>query len=281
VTVDVLTGMARAIRGTLGLVVVVVMTGCTSDLRAIREFATVSAESARYEELVDDYVGFPQRKKLYQGPTLHPQLEDEHKAREFQRNLLLLRLGIIREYMDALGALAADDLVVFDQQVEGLTQNISAMPGVSKEEVETYSGLGKALSKAATNHWRQKELRDLIENSHGAFDSAINMLKKFVQVGPVADADDERIVANRYYKDAIRSSNDSGAKIALEEWRRYHLAEIKGRAISATDYVAVLEEIKGGHQRLYDQRNQLDSKALAVEIREIAKQVKNLYMNVK
>lgn len=276
-----LTATARAARVTLSLVVVVVMTGCAPDLRAIREFATVSAESARYQELVDDYVGFPGRKKLYQATALHQQLEADQKAREAQRNLLLLRLGIVREYMDALGALAADDLVVFDKQVEGLTQNISAIPGVSKDEVETYSGLGKALSKAVTKHWRQKELRDLVGESHDVFDSAIRMLKKFVHIGPMADADEERLVANRYYEDAIRSSNDSGAKIALEEWHRYRLAEIERRSKSATDYVAVLETIKRGHQRLYDERNQLDTKALAVEIREIAKQVKNLYLNVK
>lgn len=84
--------------------------GCT-DLKAIQDFAALSADSAEYTTLVNDYIESPQRQKRYQPESRHTKLEQMVQERADQKSTLLIRHAVIEQYMATLGALAADEVV--------------------------------------------------------------------------------------------------------------------------------------------------------------------------
>ena len=74
----------------------------------------------QYSHLVSAYADTPARLKRYEPQSQWPVLDRQTTEREAQRERLLLRQKLIQEYMDALGQLAADDLVSYDNQLDAL-----------------------------------------------------------------------------------------------------------------------------------------------------------------
>ena len=72
--------------------------GCV-DLKAIQDFANISAESAEYTTLVYNYLDFPDRQKRYQPENRHAQLDAMAQERLARKTELLLRHHVIEEYM--------------------------------------------------------------------------------------------------------------------------------------------------------------------------------------
>jgi len=84
--------------------------GC-ADLKSIRKFADSAADTASYTGLTADYIGGPARMKGYEeSPERKAELEKESAAREKQEKALLGLHRGVQDYMNAIGALASDDL---------------------------------------------------------------------------------------------------------------------------------------------------------------------------
>ena len=249
--------------------------GC-ANLEAIREFAAISARSAEYTGLVDQYVDTPVRQKRFQPDDQQDRLEQMRRLRASQRERLLLRQALVAEYMDALGKLAADEIVDYDSGIDDLGRAVVANNFAGEHDADAFASLTKTLLRAATDTWRQKQLQKLITESNAPFQEVLGALKRIVDQDFAGDIENEKLAMTKHYETLIRSSNDRAGISALEEWRDARFAEADARARAISSYSQVLSTIASGHQQLYDRRDDLGSPELIRQLKLYAKDLGKL-----
>lgn len=273
--------IARSRPATVFLLVVLVLTQGCADLSAIREFANISSESAQYTKLVTDYVESPTRQKRYQPPSQHERLDRIAATRAAQQDRLLLRQSLIEEYMDTLGRLAADEAVTYDKELDALGNAVKEKKLANAKEADAFSAVAKVLVKGVTDHWRQKQLKELIATSNEPFQVVVESLQVFVESGSGGDLLDEKAAIQSYYDTLDRASNDKAGKEALKEWRDLHLAAIDARMKAIESYAQILRKIAEGHQKLYDGRDDFSKELLLRDMRRYSKDLKRLFNEIR
>jgi hypothetical protein len=255
-------------------------TGC-ADLSAIQEFASISVRSAEYTGLVDRYVDSPARQKRFQPADQQDRLDQMTRQRAAQRDRLLLRLGLVSEYMNALGKLAGDDVVDYDNGIEGLERAVVENKFAGDRDADAFASVSRVLLRVCTDSWRKKELRTLITDSNEPFQKVVGALEDIVGQDFSRDVENEKLAMTNYYQTLIHSSSDRAGKAALEEWQDTRLAEAGARARADSCYAQVLSRIAAGHQQLYEKRDDLGSRELVRQLRQYADELRKLFNSIK
>lgn len=257
-----------------------VLAGC-ADLSAIKEFANISSQSADYTALVNEYVAFPSRQKRYMPVSQHSHLTQIAADREIQKERLLLRLKLIDEYMQALGQLAADDLVNYDTRIDALGKAVSENKFADPKETGAFADMAKVLTRAATDAWRKSKIKELVEAANGPLQIVIKNLKQVVDEGFGGDIETEKATVQTYYRTLVMKSADPAGIEAVKEWEEVRLASITERQNSIRTYSQILTKISEAHQKLYDNRHEITSKILLSQIQQYAKDLGKLYKDIK
>lgn len=272
--------IAPRILASLLLVFPLFGTGC-ADLSAIQEFASISVRSAEYTGLVDRYVASPARQKRFQPADQQEHLDQMTRQRAAQRDRLLLRLGLVSEYMNALGKLAGDDVVDYDNGIEGLERAVVENKFAGDRDADAFASVSRVLLRVCTDSWRKKELRTLITDSNEPFQKVVGALEDIVGQDFSRDVENEKLAMTNYYQTLIHSSSDRAGKAALEEWQDTRLAEAGARARADSSYAQVLSRIAAGHQQLYEKRDDLGSRELIRQLRQYANELRKLLNSIK
>jgi hypothetical protein len=251
-----------------GLLLLGLTQGCV-DLKAIQDFANISAESAEYTALVDNYVEFPNRQKRYQPADRHAQLDAMAQDRMTQKAELLLRQGIIEEYMETLGKLAADEIVDQSEELSQLTANLQNQAGTNPAETEAFGKIAGILTKAVSDGWRKRQLQELIEQSNDPLQIILKSLKHIVVDGFGGDDQNEQFAIQSYYQTKIAQSNDPA------------VAALADHTHTIQTYAALLGEISEGHQKLFDARKDLGTEQVLQQIQQSVKELKDLLDTIK
>ena len=254
--------------------------GCV-DLSAVRDFAAISAESAQYTKLVNDYVSSPERQKRYQPPNQHATLDAEKEKRKNQKDLLLGRHAIIQEYTEALGNLASDELVNYDKDIDTLGKAVTNNKFAGEKDADAAAAISKILVRAVTDNWRKGKIQELIAESNKNFQTAIGALQDIVLGGFSMDLEIESTALGKYYMKNIMESKDPAGIAALKEWQQLRIARLEERAQAIEAFSQILKKISEGHQNLYDGRDDLDRDLLIKEIRRYSKDLRSLLNTIK
>jgi hypothetical protein len=255
--------------------------GCSTNLKAIQDFAYLSAESAEYTALVDEYLEFPNRQKRYQPPSRHVSLETMSQERATQKTALLLRQSIVETYMNSLGRLAADEIVDNTEELGNLSAALQNHADSNPQETEAYKKMAGILTKATTDRWRQRQLRDLIEQSNPPIQGILGALQQIVSNGFGGDLPTEQAAVQNYYSTLIMESNDPAGKAALAEWKELRISQVQERAQAVQTYRTILDKISDGHQQLFDRRQDLDSKQVLQQVAQSVKDLRTLLETIK
>lgn len=254
--------------------------GCV-DLKAINDFAKISAESAEYTSLVDHYLDSPIRQKRYQPQDRHLQLDTMAQERLAQRPELLVRHEVIEEYMKALENLASDEIVDQSQELSSLTDSLQNQTGTSPTETEAFGKMANVITNAISDKWRKRQIHELIERSNGPLQTIVKSLQQVLSNGFAGDNQNEQLAIQSYYRTKIAQSTDPAGIAALMEWKEYREGKLAVHNRALQSYVAVLDEISNGHQKLYDQRGDLGAKSLLAQIKHSANKLEDLYSAIK
>lgn len=253
-----------------------VLGGCT-DLTAVQKFAAISADSAAYTGLVGEYVAIQQQIARYAPrEKARREAEEKSKARAAQVPELLALHSTVTEYMQALGALAADDLVNYDEQIDGLGAQVASAKFASQDTADAAGKVAKLIARAATDAWRRGEIRNLIGASNEPLQVVVGAMRTSVD-GLLVEQKNEDDQISSYFETTRRNSSDRAGKAALAEWRIQRTAEVTKRRKAAVDYKKILDDIGNGHQELYDHRNDLEAEALVKNLERYTKELKALY----
>ncbi len=254
--------------------------GCV-DLRAIQDFANISAESAEYTSLIENYVDFPQRQKRYQPANQHARLDAMSQERMTRKTALLLRHEIIEEYMEALGQLAADEIVDTSKEIAQLTTTLESQVGTNSAETKAFGKIAGILTKAISDGWRKRQLQKLIGQSNDPLQTILKSLKQIEANGFAGDDQNEQLAIHTYYRTKIAQSNDPAGIAALMEWKELRVSALADHTKTIQTYAALIDKISEGHQKLYDERKDLAKAELVKQITQSVKELKDLLKTIK
>lgn len=255
--------------------------GCTTNLKAIQDFASLSAESAQYTTLVDDYLDFPQRQKRYQPPSRHAHLDAMAQDRASQKTSLLLRQSIIETYMKSLGRLAADEVVDNTEELAQLSAALESQAPTTPKEAEAFKKIAGIVTTVAVKRWRQDQLQNLIEQANTPIQQVLESLHHIVSDGFGGDFQTEEAAIQNYYMTLTMESQDPAGKAALAEWKDLRMSQVHERSEAVQIYGKVLDQISDGHQRLFDQRQNLTKKEVLQEVGKSVKDLRSLLETIK
>ena len=258
--------------------VVLTASGCVS-LGAVRDFASTSSDAVQYSHLVSAYAGTPARLKRYEPPSQWPVLDRQTTEREAQRDRLLLRQKLIQEYMDALGQLAADDLVSYDlvsddNQLDVLGNAVKNAKFDDQSEAAAFSAVSKLLVGAVTDRWRRGKVVSLIEQTEAPFQVVMEAMITIVGTDFGSDVANERVALDKYYGTLQREGKDPAGLAALAEWREMREAQLRDRDSAIASYTTVLKTIAAGHHKLYESRHELSKPEIKAEIHRYTRRLK-------
>ena len=254
---------------------------CTANLASVRDFADTSFDAAQYSQLVVAYVDTPTRLKRYEPPSQWPELDRQASERLAQRQPLLLRHTLVKEYMSALGQLAADGLPIYDNELDELGKALQEAKFADEGEATAFAAVSKLLVTAATDRWRRDKLETLIGQSNAPFQVVVGAMVKTVEQGFTGDAAIERIALDKYYTTLQREGKDPAGLAALAEWREFRTNELATHEEAVRNYVVVLKTIGQGHQKLYETRTQLSKAEVEADIQRYANRLKQAFNAVK
>lgn len=238
------------------------LTAACTDLSAVRDFATLSAETGAYRGVVQTFAEHPARMVRYR-PQLAPVFEANRAAREAEREGLIALQETLTAYMSSLGKLAADETITF--QTAPLAQAAAKAGAIAPETVAPVSAVADLLLRAAAGAWRQREVVAIIDGANAPLQVIVAALKR--TVGAVADEEAaERTGIEQFYGTLERRSSDPAARQAMREWREVRDGDVIAQRSSREAFLKAIDAIGRGHQVLYDNRNQL---SLAETIRQI------------
>lgn len=255
--------------------------GCTTNLKPVQDFANLSAESAQYTTLVDEYLDFPQRQKRYQPPDRHANLDAMAQDRANQQTALLLRQSLIETYMKSLGRLAADEVVDNTEELAQLSTTLESQTPTSPQEAEAFKKIAGIVTTVAVKRWRQDQLQNLIEQANAPIQQVLESLHRIVSDGFGGDLQTEEAAIQNYYMTIIMESQDPAGKAALAEWKDLRMSQVHKRSEAVQIYGTVLDRISEGHQRLFDQRQNLTKKEVLHQVKNSVKDLRALLQTFK
>jgi hypothetical protein len=254
--------------------------GC-ADLSAITEFASTSARSAQFTKLVTDYLESPLRQKRYQPVSNAARLDSMAKRREAQGPVLLTRIAVIGKYMKALGKLASDEAVDYDESIEKVGEGSVEAKLIDESDADALTAVSRLILRLSTEGWRRNKLKELITEANPSFQRVVLSLKTIVNDDFADDLEVERDVIDHYYVTLIDVSHDSAGIEALREWEEVRMSELDARQKALKGYSKVLAVIAAGHQKLYDQRDDLAKDEVQREMKIYAKDLQESFNAVR
>ena len=263
----------QSVRVTVVACLVLVVSGC-ANLGVVRDFASTSSDAVQYTHLVGAYASTPARLKRYEPQSQWPALDRQATERDGQRERLLLRQKLIQEYMDALGQLAADDLVSYDSQIDSLGAAVRDAKFADANEAAAFSAVSKLLVAAVTDHWRRGKLVEVIEQTEAPFQVVMGALVTIVEKDFGSDVANERVALDKYYTTLQREGKDPAGLAALAEWREMREGQLRDRDSAINSYTVVLKTIAAGHHKLYESRHDLSKSEIKAEIHEYTRRLK-------
>lgn len=267
------------------------VSGC-ANLDAVRNFANISADTADYQQLVNEYASGPILEKRYAPERAQPGLDAIAHAREGQKERLLAAQKVIVTYMATLGALADDKLPDVDKESDALEKSLEKSEFLAegdaqagKKSSQAAATIVSTLTRSTTDHWRQGRIKKILKEVDPSFQTTIEGLKAIIDMDFSAALDEEREAIYKYFNAAIADAKARGdteglppiAKVVMED----KLSEIEIKRTAIKTYAKQLETIAQGHKDLASHVDNLSNKELARRLKGYANDLKALNKAVK
>ncbi|HBP90587.1 MAG TPA: hypothetical protein DD706_23200, partial [Nitrospiraceae bacterium] len=224
---------------------------------------------------------FPNRQKRYQPQSRHANLDVMAQDRATQKTALLLRQSIIETYMKSLGHLAADEVVDNTEELTQLSAALQSQPATNPQEAEAYKKIAGIVTTVAVKRWRQDQLQNLIEQANPPIQQILESLHRIVSDGFGGDLQTEEAAIQNYYMTLTMESQDPAGKAALAEWKEFRMSQVDERSEAVKIYGKVLDKISDGHQRLFEERQNLTKKEVLQQVGNSVKDLRTLLKTIK
>jgi len=292
------TGVKRILGLFLVLSMSLASTACV-DLTAIQKFTASATEvGKRFPNLAKDLSASCRRQHIYQrvreaqfepaklAEITHPEKDSDQakwldaQCKDFkeQEERLTQANAVLINYLKTMGDLAADDLTSHDKALDGLATSFTDANIFNAPEVGAVKALVGFLTNAVSEGYRRKKLKQALESQNSNIQTLVGALKRIVTQKYVLQLQNERDQLRSYYGTSILEYRQYMRKVAqnaganpddvrdplpiIQVKRLWDDEEITlaERMSAAQAYGKALDTIAEGHQKLFDSRNDLNSK---------------------
>ena len=260
------------------------LTGCLN-LKAVREFATVSTEDATLKAIAGEMVDSPRRKVRYAAD------EDTKKAFEAaatvgrtKRAELVRSHEVIRAYMATLATLAGGGSIDSNSSVAGFSAEFGDSGLLDFSEKQAFGKLATLVSRAATDSYRRTTVRQLIRQAAPGFPTAIAALQRVVRLIGDEQLGGEIGALNQYYR--IQSNlpdptTPAWARVLVEEIRQEREAAVQQKIEVCRNYATALGRVADGHAAMLKNLDHLDARELVALLKQYEQEIAAAYEAVR
>lgn len=182
------------------------------------------------------------------------------------------------QYLEGLNKLSSGDVLTFKYDTLANALKESEILDVKEEEIDAFNKIVTTTTKFIVDIKRRKDLQEIIEFANPSFQILIEKLQ-FAVNGPLKLALETEIdLEYNYYKAVVFNQKELGLKDKIElenefiEKRNGVLEKIN----LLSTYSTALEEIKKGHQSIYDNREKIHKKESIYFIAEYITELKEI-----
>jgi hypothetical protein len=256
-----------------GLAMLVFGSASCVDTSAVKRFAAVSATAGdQFEQVADDLPASCFRQHSYfalaDSQIILDDIREQAEADCDEYSALARRLTgankVLVNYLKALGKLAEDKLVVYDKRIDDFADALDDTGMFDSEKIKAVQGLSSVLTNAVAGEWRRKELKRAIEEANPDLQVLVDLLSGVIDEDYARLLDVESEAAKHYYLGQIKEHGEGEpltVTLVFEKWREEDVA-LDEKRNAATLTVKILDKIARGHQKLYENRDQLGSKQI-------------------
>ena len=242
----------RALIAVAIFAVALATTGCTS-LKPIADFGKNASVLAGYPAVAKDYPVSLIRQRLY-GQTGSSVSSENIAVRKRDAARLREAQQVLQAYGQALGALAADDLVAYDTEIAALDRSLLAGKFVTTHQVANSAPMAKIGFRIFTDLYRRSKIKQLMITYNPSVQAATAQLVEIVEGGYLTGLSGEvgmftQLVAGRA-KLAVAEQGLDGLPQLINVLADEYEQGLESKAANARAFVTGLRTFAQGHQKL-------------------------------
>jgi hypothetical protein len=182
------------------------------------------------------------------------------------------------QYLEGLKKLSSDEILTFKYDTLSKALKETEILDIKDKEIDAFNKLINVTTKFIVDTKRRKELKSIIEDANQPFQILIDNLKFAIDNPLKLSLETEISLEYNYYKALVINQKELSLKEKIEietsfiEKRSKILEKIK----LLSEYSKILDEIKNGHQSLYENRDIIHKKEIANLIASYITNVKEL-----
>ena len=175
----------------------------------------------------------------------------------------MLMYEAVYQYISSLGKLAEPKLTNYPIKQLGSSVSNTKIIRVSEQEIDAFNTLSDLISQAITHNYRQDKLKAYIISARVPFNTLVSALQlNFEKNLKGAIEVRKQRIRSDYYELLSHKQNTAYEKRKITE-DYYQITEHLDQHIKSLGYFsAILEEIKVGHQQIYQNLDRLSSTEL-------------------
>lgn len=246
---------------------------CT-DLKAVQTFAGMAPDPSIAQGLTRIYVAEPGwRARLNQGTNVapDPNAQAQTADRTAQAKAIVSIDTGIREYMKALGALAADSVVQSSSNVNDLKTGLTALGkaqpnlGITTSDITLIGEFVQAIADLAENSYRNAKLAQLVGNSNAALQRALDIQIEIVTRAIVPSIREYALSIES--KQNFLKAQPATVHYLFDRTLSADRDNASAQLVAAQSYAKALGDIKTAHTALYSNRNNILTKEMFDQIK--------------
>ena len=198
---------------------------------------------------------------------------------ELQASKAILKIAnVLNDYGAALSALASDELVSYDADIDGLTKELKNLniKNLDNQKVTAVGDLAKFIAKCATSAYQQKQVEKFIKESNDSVKNVTNILADIIEKNYRQAVNEEISAWENDYKRVEKEARDKKpiewASYSQGQW--HNREELEKKLNSTSDLAKSIREIGSTHEKLKNDADSLSSKEVAAYVRNFVNEVK-------
>jgi rubrerythrin len=251
-------------------------------MEAVQKYASYSQSTIEsVKPVAKDFYASCTRTNSFKPLNSHSDCKTEQEASK----AILTVSNVLDEYAVALGALAADELVSYDTDIDAMTTEIKGLKvkGLEENKVDAVGSLAKLISKAATSAYQQQQVGNFIRESDTSITTVTETLSSIIEKNYSTAIEMEISAWEDGYKRVERAARTEKPL----EWEAYSKAQWKDRAEldaklnAVKDLAKNIREIGSTHTKLKKDAEKLTGKEVAAFVRSFVEEAKPVIKEVQ
>lgn len=190
------------------------------------------------------------------------------------------------QYLEGLKKLSSEEILNFEYDTLGTALKESELIKIKDEEVDAFNKLVNLTTRFITDSKRRLTVHNAIKEGNKPFKLLLDKLAFAIENPLKLALENEIDLEYNYYKSLAINHNNLSLKEKIEIETDYinKRESLIEKIMLLNEYVKILSSIKEGHQNLYDNKDKIHKKDLALYISSYItkiKEVKTEFENLK